>query len=146
MLRFYFFLWVILFSAELNGQPSAYEEDILKFLQINGTIRGNDLAFSRLYRQLSESHPAIPDSLQQLLHREVFEPEAQRLTLLMIPVYKKHFSHEEIRILIAFYESPAGAKFAGPNAVLANDLVPVIRDWSSQLLLKANVFIQSVQH
>lgn len=145
MLRVYFCLLFILISAGLKGQSASYEEDIRKFLYINGTTSGHDHAFSRLFSQLSETHPAIPDSLRSLLRREVFEPEARRLVSLMIPVYKKHFSHDEIRALIAFYESPAGAKFAGSNAALANDLAPVIRDWSFQLLINARAFIQSAQ-
>ena len=143
MHRFFLCLWFILISASLKGQPASFEEDIIRFLNINGTTNGYDHAFSRLRQQLSELHPAIPDSLQHQLRREVFEPEAQRLILLMIPVYKKHFSHDEIRALIVFYQSPAGVKFAGPNAALANDLAPVIREWSIQLLRKADTFLQS---
>lgn len=143
MLRIYLWLWFILLAASLKGQPSSYEEDIRKFLIFNGTTNGSDHAFSRLCMQLSLIHPAIPDSLRHVLRREVFEPEAQRLIILMIPVYKKYFSHEEIRMLIAFYESPAGAKFTGANAALASDLAPVIREWSSLLLRKADNYIVS---
>lgn len=143
MLRFCLCLWFIVISAGLKGQPSSYEEDIRRFLYINGTTSGHDHAFSRLFSQLPEPYAAIPDSLRQLLRRKVFEPEARRLVELMIPVYKKHFSHDEIRALIIFYESPAGVKFAGPNAALANDLAPVLHTWSAHLLHEARSFIES---
>jgi TonB family protein len=48
---------------------------------------------------------------------------AEALVDLLVPIYEKHFTPEEVRELIRFYESPIGAKLAATTPALFTDVV-----------------------
>ncbi len=39
----------------------------------------------------------------------------------MVPIYEKHFSHEEIKAWIAFFESPHGQSFLKSQVVVLQE-------------------------
>ncbi|HEU5403112.1 MAG TPA: DUF2059 domain-containing protein, partial [Terriglobales bacterium] len=57
--------------------------------------------------QFRRSAPGMPDGMLQDMMAEL---KAEDLVESMIPVYSKHFTGEDIRQLIAFYQSPFGQK------------------------------------
>jgi hypothetical protein len=61
------------------------------------------------------------------------EAEQPRLLDMMIPVYVKHLSHEDIKALLQFYESPAGQRFLTAMPLIAQDSFAVLMPWMQQL-------------
>lgn len=51
----------------------------------------------------------------------------------ILPIYDKHFSHQEIRQLIAFYESPLGRKISTTLPEIQRESLEAGRVWGEQL-------------
>ena len=62
---------------------------------------------------------------------------------LTVPIYDKHFSAEEIRGLIQFYESPLGKKMIGEMPAIVEESSAVGRAWGSQVVLKVFAEMES---
>jgi len=54
-----------------------------------------------------------------------------------IPIYDKHLTHEEIRGLIAFYQTPLGAKLIAKMPAIAQDSMAVGMKWGGEIAQKA---------
>jgi hypothetical protein len=105
----------------------AKEADIRKLLEITGA---KALALQSMDGMLKSIRPLLARSLppgeyQEKLIDFFFEKfrskvDPQQLIDLIVPVYDKHLSHEEIKALIQFYETPLGKKtlFALPTIAL----------------------------
>jgi hypothetical protein len=62
------------------------------------------------------------EELQEVMKRtlmDVFTPQAWEEAI--IPVYMKHFTGDELRDLLRFYETPVGSKLLETQAPLRND-------------------------
>ena len=70
--------------------------------------------------------------LESVLKREV-----PRLLEQLVPVYIKHFSHEEVKQLISFYSSPIGKKFVEKQALIIPESMQIGQRWGQEAAQKA---------
>jgi TonB family protein len=66
---------------------------------------------SQLYKDLRPSvdRKAVVDRFREELQKRISSGQVMEV---VIPIYAKHFTHEEIKSFLAFYESPAGKRCA----------------------------------
>jgi uncharacterized protein len=59
--------------------------------------------------------------------------EMPRLVELMVPIYDQHFSTEQLRALLAFYESPLGRHFISVQPAVTTQSIQAGQQWGAQL-------------
>ena len=99
-------------DAPAAGGPAedkvAKMQDIRKLMNLTG---GGDIGkqvIEQMLETFKQSNPDIPASFWDEFMKEV---DPNQLIELNVPIYDKHLSHEDIKGIIAFYESPVGKKF-----------------------------------
>jgi len=55
---------------------------------------------------------------------------------LMVPIYARHFSHDEIKQLITFYESPIGMKLIASLPAMNVEAQDATSQWTRELTQK----------
>jgi hypothetical protein len=94
--------------------------------------------YEQILTQLKMSKPGVPDSVWSNLKTEVFDNEVNELTQKMVPLYKKHFTHEDVKELISFYESPIGKKLVAKTPLLTQESMQFSQQWGMSLMGKLN--------
>jgi len=102
-------------SAKTKSQPKdstgakdpAKIADIRHLLELTGTKDMVNQMKSVMMGQFRQNAPGMPPAMFDEMMAEL---KAEDLEESMIPVYANHFSGEDIKHLIAFYESPFGRK------------------------------------
>lgn len=74
--------------------------------------------------------PDVPDKFWQDFMAEVDPDDLNRL---VVPVYARHFTVEEMESMIAFYRTPAGQKLVSKLSVLTEESMMVGRQWGMEL-------------
>jgi hypothetical protein len=118
-------------ESEAEGKPAAeapspdaispkYRAAVKSFLEIaNSTAIGEQIAYmmaDQTLAAIATTGAPITDPLREIVLEESlkeFEPvfgDIEYLTDLHAPLYKQHFSEQELRDLVAFYETPLGKK------------------------------------
>jgi uncharacterized protein len=118
----------------------AKEADIRKLLELVGT----KALVSQTMDSMSKSiKPLLTNSLPPGDYREKLvdlffakftaKADVQQLLDLAVPVYDRNFSHQEIRGLIEFYQTPLGQKAIATLPTVTADLEQQGRKWGEQL-------------
>jgi hypothetical protein len=81
--------------------------DIRRLLELTGTKDMVNQMKSAMMGQFRQNAPGMPQSMFDEMMAEL---KAEDLEESMIPVYANHFTGDDIKHLIAFYESPFGKK------------------------------------
>lgn len=83
---------------------------------------------------MRHARPDVPGQFWQDFSLE-FKRQASpdELMKAILPIYDKHFTHQEIRQLIAFYESPLGRKISTTLPEIQRESVDAGRAWGEQL-------------
>ena len=137
-----FLVSIMLFAgATAFAQTDPFEADILKMQQINGSSGTTDAIFSQIVAQLKSAKPDVTEAKWAALKKDVFDVEVKDLQKMLVPVYKKYFTPEEVKAIIAFYESPVGKKLAGQTPQITTESMQVTQQWGMGLFGKIQAYL-----
>ncbi len=108
------------------------EQDIRKLLVLTGSDK---LAEQIMDQMMSTLDAEGEDKKFWDDFRAGIDPE--ELIRMTIPIYDKHLTHEEIKGLIAFYQTPLGAKLIEKLPAIAQDSMVVGMEWGEKVATKA---------
>ena len=117
---------------------SAKHQDTEKLMELVGTRQIlRDLFDQDIEAQIAamrRARPDVPDQFWQDFTVE-FKHQASpdELMKAILPIYDKHFTHQEIRQLIVFYQSPLGRKISTTLPEIQRESVEAGRAWGENL-------------
>ena len=141
MKRLLFIVFMVVGCIIVNAQNSEFEKDVAKLLEVNGNAANYDLAFDQLVAQYKMMKPNVPQEFWEAARRDVFNVEIAELNKKMIPLYKKNFTHEEIKKLIDFYQSPLGKKLTEGTTKIGKESIQIAQTWGMELGGKLNSYL-----
>jgi hypothetical protein len=117
-------------SAQQSAADSAKKQDILTLLRLSGSAELGIQALDQMLTSFEEVFPEVPMEFWN-----DFRNEASASTLLdmMIPIYDKYYTHEDIRELIKFYESPVGRKMTETMPLILQESMEAGQEWGRDL-------------
>jgi uncharacterized protein len=127
-------------AAAAGKIDPAKEADIRKLLELVGTkalfVQSMDGMSKSMKPMLTNSLP--PGDYREKLVDLFFNKfsskmDVQHLLDLAVPIYDKHFSHQEVRSLIDFYQTPLGQKTVSTLPMLTAELQEEGRKWGESL-------------
>ena len=126
-------------KAGPEGQAAIQKRaDIRKMMEIMGAKE----TISRLVNGVMQSEIESAEKMRPDIPRQFWEEFQQRVALdlhpeelmdALIPVYEKHFSDDDIKQIIAFYETPAGKRYIESLSQVQAESMDVGRAWGEQL-------------
>ena len=122
---------------------SAKREDIRKLLVLTGSGKLGVQTMNMMIQTFKRTNPEVPQKFWDEFAREVKEDE---LVDLVIPIYDKHYTHDEIKQLIEFYESPVGQKSIRVMPQIVQESQAAGQRWGRELALKVQKRLQEEGH
>ncbi len=117
---------LVLLVAVAASEPSPKDADIRRLMELTTT---SQLA-SQITQQMMESFKAaftkVPDATWSELKKEL-TPED--LLAKIAAVYDRHFTHDDIKALITFYETPLGRKLLKELPAVTQESLEVGQTW-----------------
>jgi hypothetical protein len=118
-------------EAAAAGQAGAEKrQDIRRLLQLNGSGEASVQVFEQLLPNMTEMFRAMLDPLpaqkRERAVRILVEEgrktfTAERMVEELTPIYDRYLTAEEVKSLIAFYESPAGRKLVAVQPLIIRE-------------------------
>ncbi|HEX7124434.1 MAG TPA: DUF2059 domain-containing protein [Thermodesulfobacteriota bacterium] len=122
---------------------AAKGEDIRRLLQATGALSVAQLMSEAVVSQMSaalkRARPDLPAHVFDVLAETVNEVIAEEMVArggfvdAMILLYHRHFTHEEIRGLVAFYETPLGRKAGSLAPIMSQEGLRIGQQWGESL-------------
>ena len=115
-------------QGKTGVQPANAEKvrDIRRLLDLTGAGNLGGQVMDQLLGSFKQSNPAVPARFWDDLRGEL---DAGQLTELVVPIYDRHLSHDDVRQVIAFYESPAGRKLISVQPQIVAESMKAGQDW-----------------
>jgi hypothetical protein len=136
-------LLCVLASASLLAQtaPSAKPQsadpqqqikrtEIRQLIQLTGAAKIAGAVMKQMIEPLKAANPQVPAEFWDEFMRQV-DPE--ELIDLIVPIYDKYYTLEEIRELVRFYQSPAGQKTIKVLPQLSAESIHAGQQWGQEI-------------
>ena len=113
------FTLFFLISLQFNAQETSYHQDVLRYLTMNGTATQYSGAIDQLFELLGKQYQdhKISDDVWNELRKET-TPELNRILNMLVSAYRGTYEHEDIKNMIAFYETAAGKQLLKDKTAL----------------------------
>lgn len=109
-------------------------EDILRLFEINGVRKTVQAQLDALAGSFT-AMPGMTPELMQALKEEVAKDFDKMLEISVKP-YMEHVSHDDIKALIAFAESPVGQRMAAVQPTLVAETTRASMQWAQRLQIR----------
>jgi hypothetical protein len=120
--------------APTSPEAASLDRDIHRLLELSGSAK---LAQQMIAAMIPAFKQMAPDASAGFWDEFAKEVDPQELVEMIVPIYKQHLSHDDVRGAIAFYESPAGQHLVANQPAILQDSMAAGQQWGQKLAQRA---------
>jgi hypothetical protein len=125
-----------------HAEETQKQKDIRKLLKITGSGELGAQVMSQMMINMKKAMPQVPEKFWGDFMKEVHTEE---LVDLIVPVYDRNLTHDDVKELIKFYETPTGKKFVSVLPKITQESMGVGEKWGRDLAMRVMVKLQAQQ-
>ena len=119
--------WVLLAPAVTGAQVSPEKEAAIReVVRVTGGASLGAQVSASLLQQLKPAFPQVPAEVWSELEKGLDPAE---MVDLVVPIYARHFSLEELNALLEFYGSPMGKKLIQEMPAITQESMAMGGEW-----------------
>lgn len=115
------------------GQDSNYKQSLKKLMQISGSEVTYKGAVNQMVSMFKQQQSNVPQEFWDEFSIEVNKDALNQLLNLILPIYQKHLTEEDLLGVIAFYETPVGKKFAEKSPLISQESMLAGQEWGKEI-------------
>jgi hypothetical protein len=133
---------ICVLSGAVHAEETQKQKDIRKLLKITGSGELGTQVMSQMVGNMKKAMPQVPEKFWGDFMKEVRTDE---LVDLIVPIYDRNLSHDDVKELIKFYESPTGKKFVSVLPKITQESMGVGEKWGRDLAERVIKKLQAQQ-
>jgi hypothetical protein len=130
MKRAMFSLVLFLLVNLVQAQKPATSEQVRQMLDASGATKLVKQTLAMMTASYKESMPAVPEEFWDGFIKEA---DVNELVEMLVPVYAKHYTNEEVLQLTAFYKSALGKKVVEKTPLITQESYNLGAEWGRKL-------------
>ena len=136
-----FVLGIFLSSATFS-QSTTKQDLIREYLVLTGQKKAATQMVSTIIESYKKAAHGVTDAFWEQFQKEISTDD---LLEMVIPVYDKHFTEDDIREMIAFTKSPIGRKMAEKTPMINVECYQIGAEWGKKIGEKVVARMQAVK-
>lgn len=121
---------ILLFALPLTADEKTKKEDIRHLLKITGSDKLSIQVMENMIVNMKSAMPSVPESFWTELKKEIHSEEFIEL---IVPIYNKYFTHNEIKDIIKFYDTPTGKKMIMLLPMITHEAMQAGENWGRKI-------------
>lgn len=117
-------------TLSIQAQTNAKREKIQKLLELSGAGK---VGIQVMNQMMSSFKNTYSNASQQFWDDFKKEVKAEDIVDLVIPIYEKHYSEQDIEQLIVFYKSPIGQKTIALTPIITQESMIAGQQWGAEI-------------
>jgi hypothetical protein len=106
------------------------DQSVRLLLELTGAEQISLQMMDSMIKEFEGTFPDVPGSFWEEFRSEIRPGE---IADLIVPVYQRHLSQEDVDDLTAFFSSPAGRRFVSKQPAILNDSMQVGAEWGARI-------------
>jgi hypothetical protein len=129
MRKLVFALVFVMATGVFGTYAQTKDDDILRLLRISGSDKLAEQVMDAMILQFQQFDLGIPNAFWVKFKEKL---DIDSLLYACIPPYSKYYTHDEIKQLIAFYESPLGRRSVEVTPLLTQETMAIGQSWGEK--------------
>ena len=127
--------FVLLISFNFVQSQENYRSLVVDFMSAQGQFETFNATIDQMASMMALT---LDDSEKELLSKEVMGS----LVDLLVPIYKNHFTEQDLKEAIELYKTPIGKKISEKTPIIAQETMQASMQWGMELAEKMQKFVK----
>ncbi len=127
--------FVLLVSFNFVQSQENYKSLVVDFMSAQGQFETFNATIDQMASMMALS---LDDSEKELLSKEVMGS----LVDLLVPIYKNHFTEQDLKEAIELYKTPIGKKISEKTPIIAQETMQASMQWGMELAEKMQKYLK----
>lgn len=138
-----FSLLVFLSLTSFSQEDKQYTKTLNKMFEVSGTEESYQVAIKQMFTIFKQQYPSLEVEIWTDLEKEFSKTSLNELTKMLVPVYSKYMTLEDLNELIKFYNTPTGKKYAKSTPLITQESMQVGKQWGMKI---GQDFVEKMKH
>lgn len=126
-------IFALFLAAPTFAQPGSYKSKVKKMLSLTGAEQTFSVAIDQMMGQMRSMRSDVDTEIWDEVEAEFKKTSIDDLVELLVPVYYKYLTEEDLDGIIAFYQTPVGRKYASSTPDITRDSMIAGQEWGAKL-------------
>lgn len=122
--------------AQTAQVSNEYTAALQKMLEVSNGLDATQQVMTQLFAVFKSQFSEVPAEVWDRMQKEMSASMKKDFVEMLAPIYQKYLTLEDMKAIIAFYESPAGKKLATSQTGIATESFQAGQKWGEQIGLK----------
>lgn len=104
-----------------NANDKEYRDVLEKMLTLSGALKTAETIVPQMVSGMKKAAPSVADSYWDSFAAKWKVKFADRMVDLYVPIYQKYLTIDDLKGMIAFYETPVGKKLSEATPKISQD-------------------------
>ncbi len=123
-------IMIVIFASSSLFAAESKNDDIRMLLELTGAAKLGIQIMDQMIEMFKQNMPDVPEKFWSDVMKEV---KGDDLIKLIIPIYDKYFTHDDIKELIKFYNTPIGKKVIKLLPQITRESMEAGQKWGKEL-------------
>lgn len=128
-------IFVLLTSFNFVQSQENYKSLVVDFMSAQGQFETFNATIDQMASMMALT---LDDSEKELLSKEVMGS----LVDLLVPIYKNHFTEQDLKEAIELYKTPIGKKISEKTPIIAQETMQASMQWGMELAEKMQKYMK----
>jgi len=127
------YLVIILTTLSFGQSDKEYNETLRTMFKVSGSEDSYKVAITQMFTMFKQQYSTVDAETWTELEKEFNKTSINDLVDLLVPVYQKHLTNDDLKELIKFYETPIGKKYALQTPIIMQESMQVGQQWGMKI-------------
>ena len=128
-----FSLLIFLSVTSFSQEDKQYTETLNKMFEVSGTEGSYQAAIKQMFSMSKQQYSNVEVEIWTDLEKEFSKTSLNELTKMLVPVYSKYMTLEDLNELIKFYNTPTGKKYAKSTPLIMQESMQIGQQWGMKI-------------
>ena len=128
-----FSLLIFLSVTSFSQEDKQYTETLNKMFEVSGTEGSYQAAIKQMFSMFKQQYSNVEVEIWTDLEKEFSKTSLNELTKMLVPVYSKYMTLEDLNELIKFYNTPTGKKYAKSTPLIMQESMQIGQQWGMKI-------------
>jgi uncharacterized protein len=128
-----FVIFLLLSAPAFSQGDKSYEKTLKKMFEVSGSEESYKAVIKQMFDMFKDQYPETERKIMDEMEGEFLKTSLDDLVEMLVPVYKKYMSEEELQELIKFYQTPVGKKYAKNTPAIMQESMQLGQQWGLKI-------------
>jgi uncharacterized protein len=126
-------LLIAINTLSFGQADKEYYNTLKKMFEISGSEEAYRTVISQMFMIFKQQNPEVGNQIFNDLEKEFLRASIDDLVEMLVPVYGKYLTKDDLEQVILFYQSPVGKKFASNTPLIMQESMQIGQLWGIKI-------------